>query len=211
MLLTLLSGFVPREQAKRIKHPVSTGTLSAPLPLPLFIIYCVFFKPAVGQCVNKRKAPAPLIALLVGSNLLNRRFPQGGDMHSLEPFINPSLQQDQCSDSIPIHYIAAVKRSGKWGLRRKPKGILNVEQGKYLTMLDNVANDFVVATSLSQMPGDTCFVQSVVIKAKKDCEAFIIQQDNIQTTKKTYFKTTFKCCSSETLGIHLFRLPSRCC
>ncbi len=179
----------PREQAQRIKHPLSTGTLSAPLPLPLFTIYCVFLKPAVGQCVNKRKAPAPLIALLVGSNLLNRRFPQGGDMHSHEPFIDPSLQRDQCSDSIPIYYIADVKRSRKWGLRRKPKGILNVEQGKCLTMLDNVANYFVVATCLSKMPGDSCFVQSVVIKApKKDCEAFIIQQANIQTTTtKNYF------------------------
>lgn len=154
----------PREHVQRIKHPLSTNTLSALLPLSLFIIYGVFLKPAVGQSVNKRKPPTPLIAVLVGSNLLNRRFPQGGDTHSLEPFINPSLQRDQCSDSIPIYYIAAAKRSRKWGLCRKPKGILNAEQGKCLTMPDNVLNDFVVAISLSQMSGDACLVQSVVIK-----------------------------------------------
>lgn len=82
----------PREHVKRIKHPLSTDTLSASLPLPLFIIYGVFLKPAVGQCVNKRKPPTPLIALLLGFSLHNQRFPQGGDTHSLEPFINPSLQ-----------------------------------------------------------------------------------------------------------------------
>lgn len=155
----------PREHEQRIKHPLNTNTLRALLPLPLFIICGVFLKPAVGQCVNKRKPPTPLIALLVGFNLLNLRFPQGGDTHSLEPFINTSLQRDQCSDSIPIYYIAVVKKSRKWGLCRKPKGILNGEQGKCLTMPDNVVNDFVVAISLSQMSGDACLVQSVVVKA----------------------------------------------
>lgn len=84
------SSVPPCEQAQRIKHLLSTGTLRTLLPPLLYIIHCVFLKPAFGQCVNERKPPAPLIALHAGSNLLNRRFPQGECTRSLEAFINPS-------------------------------------------------------------------------------------------------------------------------